>query len=283
MMILCGSGQIRYIRGMYIDSHCHLNHHRFGDLQAPDLVRSANMAGVDGMLTICCRISEELETLKAVADANTNVWCSVGTHPHDASEPAEKAITLEQLVTMANSHPKIIGIGEAGLDYYYDNADRDDQATVFRKHIRACVETGLPLIIHARDADEDVIRILKEEGAGKNNLTGVMHCFSSGAQMARDALDIGFYISFSGIVTFKNAGDLREIAKFVPLDRMLIETDAPYLAPEPHRKQINQPALVVHTAGVLANIHDKTSEEIGSVTAENFFNLFTKAKDTWIK
>lgn len=273
---------MRYIGGMYIDSHCHLNHTKIAGLGTPsDLVAAANRAGVAGMVTICCRVSEELETLKAITDANTNVWCSVGTHPHDASNEAEKAMTQDQLVALARSHPKIVGIGESGLDYFYDFADRKDQADGFRKHIRACVETGLPLIVHARDADDDIIGILREEGAGKNGLTGVMHCFSSGAQMARDALDMGFYISFSGIVTFKNAQSLRDIAKFVPLDRALIETDAPYLAPEPHRKETNQPALVIHTAGVLAGIYDLTSDEIGKATADNFFNLFTKAKDTW--
>ncbi|HEY8964775.1 MAG TPA: TatD family hydrolase [Alphaproteobacteria bacterium] len=267
---------------MYIDSHCHLNHRRIETLGKPEaIVQNARAAGINGMLTICCRIHEEMESLKAIADANTNVWCSIGTHPHDASDAAEKATTQDQIVAMANAHPKIIGIGESGLDYYYDNSDRNDQADSFRKHIRACVETGLPLIVHARDADEDVIKILREEGAGKNGLKGVMHCFSSGAQMARDALDIGFYISFSGILTFKNAGDLRDIAKFVPIDRALIETDAPYLAPEPHRKEINQPALVIHTATMLANIHDLTSEEVGAKTASNFFDLFDKAKDTW--
>ncbi len=273
-----------YKQGMafYIDSHCHLNNPKIAHVGDPaTLVARANAAHVAGMVTICCRMSEEPDTLKSICDANRNVWMTVGTHPHDASNEAEKAFTTDAIVKLAQSHPKIVGIGESGLDYFYDFADRADQAEGFRKHIRACIETGLPLVVHARDADEDIIKILKEEGAGKKNLTGVMHCFSSGAQMALEALDLGFYLSMSGIVTFKNADALRAIAKAAPLDRILIETDAPYLAPEPHRKLTNEPALVVHTAKVVADIFDMTREEIGTKTADNFFNLFTRARDSW--
>lgn len=267
---------------LYIDSHCHLNNPKIAPLGEPDaIIARANAAGVSGMVTICCRMAEELEALKAIAARNKNVWCTVGTHPHDASKPAEKAFTVADIVAFAHSSQKIIGIGESGLDYFYDFADRADQAASFKKHIHACLETGLPLVVHARDADEDIIKIIREEGKG--NLRGVMHCFSSGAKMAQEALDLGFYISFSGIVTFKNADVLRDIAKSVPLDKMLIETDAPYLAPEPFRKNVNEPALVINTAKILADIHDKTRDEVGDITATNFFNLFTKAKETWEK
>jgi len=266
----------------FIDSHCHLNHAKIAPLGAADaIVARARESGVAGMLTICCRMAEEPPELMAIAERNKNVWCTIGTHPHEASEEAEKAFSTTDIVKLANSHPKIIGIGESGLDYFYNLATPEDQATSFRKHIRACIETNLPLIIHARDADQDIMKILREEGAGVKNLRGVMHCFSSTAWLAEEALDIGFYISFSGIVTFKNAGELRDIAKAVPLDKILIETDAPYLAPEPHRKATNEPALVVNTASVVGDLHDKTRDEIGAITAANFFNLFTKANDTW--
>lgn len=267
---------------MFIDSHCHLNSPKIAPLGTPDvLVQHARAVGVSGMVTICCRITEELETLKSIADQNANVWCTVGTHPHDASREAEKALGVADIVNFANEHPRIVGIGESGLDYFYDFSTPADQAESFRRHIRACVETGLPLIVHARDADEDIIRILREEGAGKNGLKGVMHCFSSGAWMAEQALEIGFYLSFSGIVTFKNAGTLREICKRTPLERLLIETDAPYLAPEPHRKLTNEPALLVHTAKVVGDLHGQAPAEIGRITTQNFFTLFSKAKATW--
>ncbi|MEM6781385.1 MAG: TatD family hydrolase, partial [Pseudomonadota bacterium] len=220
---------------MWIDSHCHLNHTNIkGSGNPSDLVSRAHDADVDGMVTICCRMAEELDELLAITQSNDNVWCTVGTHPHDASKESEQAISKDELVRLAQSDPKIVGIGESGLDYYYDYADRNDQAISFRKHMQACIETDLPLVVHARDADEDIMRIIKEEGTG-TKLKGVMHCFSSGAKMAQEALDFGFYISFSGIVTFKKATELQDIAKTVPMDRLLVETDAPFLAPEPHR------------------------------------------------
>ncbi|MBU6235919.1 MAG: TatD family hydrolase [Alphaproteobacteria bacterium] len=266
---------------MFIDSHCHLNSKKIAPLAAPDaLVKRANDAGVAGMVTICCRMHEEAETLKSIASDNKNVWCTVGTHPHDASSEAEKKYTAADIVTLANSHPKIVGIGESGLDYFYNFSTPDDQAASFRKHIHACLETGLPIVVHARDADADIIKIIREEGQG-GKLTGVMHCFSSGEKMAQEALELGFYISFSGIVTFKNAQNLRDIAKNVPLDKILIETDAPYLAPEPVRKNINEPALIVNTANCLADVLGKTRDEIGAITKDNFFKLFWKAKETW--
>lgn len=246
-------------------------------------MRNANEAGVLGMQTICCRIADEFDDILKTIKPMQNVWCSVGTHPHDASNDAEKAITREDIIRLAQSDDKVIGIGESGLDYYYDYADRTDQELSFRKHIQACVETGLPLIIHARDADDDCIRILKEEGAGSNGLKGVLHCFSSTEKMAMEGLDIGFHVSFSGMVTFKNMQWLRDTALKIPLDRILIETDAPFLAPVPFRGKTNQPAYVENTAVALAQLFDKTRLEIGQITADNFFNLFDKAKKTWVE
>lgn len=267
---------------MYIDSHCHLTHSHIADLGTPqDLAKTANDNDVMGMVSICCRIADEFSSILDTVRPMRNVWCSVGTHPHDASAEAEKALSPEDIARLADSDAKVIGIGESGLDYYYDYSSREDQQQSFRKHIRACLETGLPLIIHARDADKDIMRILHEETAGDKSLKGVMHCFSSGEAMAMAALEIGFYISFSGMITFKKSDELRGIARKVPLDRVLIETDAPYLAPVPFRGKINQPAYVEYTALELARMHDKTREEIGKITADNFFNLFSKAKDTW--
>jgi len=267
---------------MFIDSHCHLNHKRLKQLGDPaDIIGAANAAGVEGMLTISCRIHEEYDTLVDIAAHNKNVWCTVGTHPHDAGVPEELEISQEELVSKALAHPKIVGIGESGLDYFYKHSSAEDQQASFRKHIRACIETGLPLVIHARDADGDIIRILKEEGAGDKNLKGVMHCFSSGRKMGEEALDLGFYISFSGIVTFKNAAEIQDFAKDVPLDRILIETDAPFLAPEPYRKNINEPALVIHTAEKLSVLKSISKEKLAKHSKENFFNLFNKAFETY--
>jgi TatD DNase family protein len=265
----------------FIDSHCHLNSPKIIGLGTPDeIANRAKAANVAGMVTICCRLADEPQVLMDIAARNENVWCTVGTHPHDASNAHEKAFSQADIVALAKNHPKVIGIGESGLDYFYKHATPEDQHASFRKHIQACIETDLPLVVHARDADADIIKILREEGAG-TKLKGVMHCFSSTAWLADEALKLGFYISFSGIVTFKNAHELRGIARQVPLDKLLIETDAPYLAPEPMRKNVNEPALIVNTAKTLADIHDKTRDEIGSITSQNFFNLFTKAKDTW--
>ncbi len=261
---------------MWIDSHCHLNHAKLKQIGTPDdVVKNAHAEGIDGMLTICCRISDEFPEVLATAKQFQNVWCTIGTHPHDASKPGEIAVTQNELVKLAQSDPKIIGIGESGLDYFYNNSSHEDQHTSFRKHIRACVETDLPIVVHARDADEDIIRLIREEGAGK--LRGVMHCFSSGRKMAEEALELGFYISFSGILTFKQADELREIAKTVPLDRMLVETDAPYLAPTPHRGKTNQPAFVVETGKKLADVHGISNEDMAQKTKDNFLKLFNKA------
>lgn len=265
---------------MWIDSHCHLNHERTGGEAPEAIVARAKAAGVDGMLSICCEIDKELPSLLAIVKPMQNVWCSIGTHPHDAGVAAEKGVTLERLINTANSDDKIIGIGESGLDYFYDNSPRADQEESFRKHIRACLATGLPLIVHARDADDDIIRVIRDENPDKK-LTGVMHCFSSGAKLAEEAVKEGFYISLSGIVTFKKSTELQSIAKTVPLDRLLVETDAPFLAPEPHRGKTNEPAFVTHTGRFLANLLGLDEKELAERTKNNFFSLFTKAKKTW--
>lgn len=261
---------------MWIDSHCHITHEKIADLGTPDqLIDNALNAGVDGMLVINCRIVEEMPRILAAVRPHENVWCTVGTHPHEASQEDEKSVTLDNLIEMTRD-PKIIGIGESGLDYFYDLAEREDQKTSFRKHIQACLATDLPLVVHARDADTDIIEILREE-TGRKGMRGVMHCFSSSPKMAHEALDLGFHISFSGMITFKKSEELRQIAKTIPLDRLLVETDAPYLAPEPYRGKTNQPAYVIHTGERLAEIHDIAPEKMAEITKKNFFNLFSKA------
>lgn len=261
---------------MWIDSHCHLTHEKM--ILPPEvLVKNAKDAGVNGMVNISCQINGDFPRVLEMAQKFDNVWCSIGTHPHDAGVPEEKEITQERLVELALSDPNIVGIGESGLDYYYDHSPREDQQASFRKHIRACIETELPLIVHTRDAEEDTINIMREEGEN-GSFSGVMHCFSSGPKLAAQALDFGFYISFSGIVTFNKADELREIAKSVPMDRILVETDAPYLAPMPYRGKSNEPAYVVHTGNFLADLKGVTPEEMARATTENFYRLFKKAK-----
>lgn len=264
---------------MWIDSHCHLTHARLLEHADPDaVVARARDAGISGFLNVCCKISEDRASLAELSARHESLWYTLGTHPHDAGDPQEQAITQEALTEAVLADPKIIGIGESGLDYYYDHSSREDQQGSFRKHIRSCLDCDVPLVVHARDADEDVIRILREEGAG-GKLRGVLHCFSSGRQMAMEALDLGFYISFSGILTFRKSEELREIACDIPLDRLLVETDSPYLAPEPCRNQkINEPALVVHTGKVLAELHKLSPEAMAEATTRNFFTLFSRAQ-----
>lgn len=266
-----------YQEGMWIDSHCHLNHKRLaqlGDVAA--VVDNAVQNQVDGMLTVCCRIREDFDDILAIAKQFPNVWCTVGTHPHDAGQADEKSIDLNELVRLAQVDSKVVGIGESGLDYFYKHASVEDQQENFRKHIRACLETKLPLVVHSRDADDDIMRILREEAAGEA-LKGVMHCFSSSRKMGEEALEFGFYISFSGIVTFKTAMELQDFAKIVPLDRILVETDAPFLAPEPHRGRINESALVAHTGRFVAGLKNVSEDEMASKTKKNFFDLFDRA------
>ncbi len=256
---------------MLVDSHCHLE---FPDFSAEQqaVIDRARAAGVGHMLTISTRVRRFAE-VAGIAEANADISCSLGTHPHSAEEEAD--VTVERLVALGQ-HPKVVAIGETGLDYYYDNSPRDLQQAAFRRHIQAALTLGLPVIVHTRDADPDTIRILREEGQG-SGLTGVIHCFSSSRQLAEEAVEFGFHISFSGILTFKKAEELRETARHVPLDRLLVETDAPFLAPVPKRGQRNEPAYVVHTAGVLANLHGIPSEELARRTTENFFALFRRA------
>lgn len=255
---------------MLVDSHCHLDFPDFEEDRA-GFIKRAGEVGVGLMVTISTRV-RQFERIRAIAEAHENVFCSVGTHPHNADE--ELDVTADDLVRLAG-HPKVVAIGEAGLDYFYDKAPRDAQAQGFRTHIAAARQTGLPLVIHARNADDDMMAILEEE-TGKGAFPFILHCFSSGAALAKTGVELGGYISFSGILTFRNSQELRDIAKTVPHDRLLVETDAPYLAPVPKRGKCNEPAFVVHTARVLAQTIGLFEEETARLTTENFFRLFTK-------
>lgn len=255
---------------MLVDSHCHLDFPEF----APELdavVERARAAGVGRMITIGTRLST-FPAVLAIAERYPDICCSVGVHPHEAAREGE--VTAERLVEIAR-HPKVVGIGESGLDYYYDHSPRAAQQDVFRLHIRAAAASGLPLIVHSRNADEDTAALLRE-GARAGRLTGVIHCFSSTRLLAQAALDLGFYISLSGILTFKNAVELRAIAAELPDDRLLVETDSPYLAPVPKRGKRNEPAFVQHTAARLAKLRGQSPSELAARTTENFFRLFAK-------
>lgn len=256
---------------MFVDSHCHLNYEGLVEDQAGVLDR-ARQAGVSAMLNISTRASEWDQVFR-LAEDEPDVWASVGIHPHDADSHAE--VETETLVARA-AHPRVIGIGETGLDFYYDRSDRDRQRASFRNHIAAAQETGLPLIVHTREAEADTAAILAEE-MGKGRFTGVIHCFTASADFAAKALDLGLYISISGIVTFKNARDLQDTASKLPLDRMLIETDSPFLAPVPHRGKPCEPAYVADTARFLAELRGEPLEELAAATSANFRALFTKA------
>lgn len=259
---------------MLVDSHCHLDYPDFATDGLPEVVGRARAVGVGHFLTICTEIAKFPQIL-AVAEAYPFIDCTVGTHPHHAADAGEINITREEIVTLTRN-PKVVGIGETGLDYYYDHSPRDEQQRVFATHIEAALETDLPLVIHTRDADDDTIRLMRD--VGQRKARGVMHCFSGTQYLAEASLDLGFYISFSGIVTFKKSEELREIAKTVPLDRILVETDSPYLAPMPHRGKRNEPAFVVHTAQLVAELKGVSPEELAARTTENFFKLFNKAK-----
>ena len=260
---------------MLVDSHCHLDFDAFAEEGVPAVVNRARSEGVGQMLTICCRIAE-FDKILATVDQSEFLDCTVGTHPHQADEAPEMAFITADIVEKAQ-HPRVVGIGETGLDYFYDNAPRDIQKQNLKKHIQACLETDLPIIIHSRDSDEDMAEILKSEGQGK--LRGVMHCFSSGPELAKAALDLGFYISISGIVTFKKADDLRDIVRdIVPLDRLLVETDSPFLAPVPMRGKTNEPSYVVHTAKAVADLKGVSVDELTEITTNNYFDLFTTSQ-----
>jgi TatD DNase family protein len=254
-----------------VDSHCHLDYAPMIDDVSGTLAR-ARTAGVGTLLTIGTKL-RDFDRVRAIAENNDNVFCSVGIHPHEAaSEPAD----TRRLVELSR-HPKVVGIGECGLDYYYDKSPRDRQAENFRAHIRAASETGLPLIVHTRDADDDMAATLTEAKAA-GPLTGVLHCFTSSQALATTALGLGFYISISGIVTFKNAEALREVVRSVPLDRLLVETDSPFLAPVPMRGKPCEPAYVAHTAAKVAELKGVGADELARVTTANFFTLFDRAK-----
>ncbi len=257
---------------MLIDSHCHLDYlARDGDLE--EIVGRARRAGVSAMVTICTKLSE-FEIVRGIAQRFPEVSCSVGVHPHEAA--AEGQESPDRLCGLAGL-PEVVGIGETGLDYFYDHSPREAQQRSFRSHIAAARETGLPLIVHTRDADADTVAILREE-ARDGTLAGVIHCFTAGPGLAEAALELGFYIGVSGIMTFKKAEALRETLRRVPLERLLVETDAPYLAPVPQRGKQNEPAFVVHTAAALAELKAVEADELAAVTTDNFFTLFSRAQ-----
>lgn len=257
---------------MLVDSHCHLNYKGLVEEQQAVLAR-ARETGVTAMLNIATREAEWDDVL-GVATREADVWASVGIHPHDADNHPD--IDVEKLIARAN-HPRVIGIGETGLDYYYDKSDRAHQRDSFRTHIVAARETGLPIIVHTRDAEEDTYTMLSEEMA-KGVYKGVIHCFTASQDFADKALELGMYISISGIVTFKNAADLQASAKTIPADRLLVETDAPFLAPVPHRGKPGEPAFVADTARFLAELRGEDEFELRIRTAENFYTLFSKAQ-----
>jgi TatD DNase family protein len=255
---------------MLIDSHCHLDFEALAN-DIDGVMARAAAAGVSGMVTISTHV-EKFSTYTAIAERFANVWCSVGTHPHHADE--ELHIQTDDLVRLS-AHPRCVAIGEAGLDYFYDNAPREAQATGLRRHIAAARITSLPLVIHSRKCDDDMAAILRAE-AGQGSFPFLLHCFTAGPDLARVALDLGGYISFSGIITFRNAEEIRDVAKFVPADRYLVETDAPYLAPIPHRGQSNEPSYVRHTAEKVAEVRGISFEQLASETTSNFARLFSK-------
>lgn len=256
---------------MLIDSHCHLNYPGLVEDQAGVIAR-ARAAGVTGMLGISTKKREWADVI-AVAERHPDVWATVGIHPHEADGHIE--VDTAALVGAA-AHPRVVGIGETGLDYYYDHSDRDQQQRSFRSHIAAARDTGLPLIVHTRDAEADSAAILREE-MGKGAFPAVIHCFTASRSFAEIALELGFYISLSGIVTFKNARELQETAAIIPADRLLVETDAPFLAPVPVRGRPCEPAFVSHTARFVAGLRGVSADELMESTTRNFFTLFTKA------
>ena len=256
---------------MFVDSHCHLNYKGLVEQQV-DVLARARESGVSAMLNISTRECEWDDVI-GLAEQESDVWASVGIHPHEADQHV--GMDCAKLVEKS-AHPRVVAIGETGLDYYYDKSDRAQQCTGFREHIKASRETGLPIIIHTRDAEADTAAILTEE-MREGAFTGVIHCFTASAEFARIALDLGMYISLSGIVTFKNAQDLQDVAKWLPEDCLLVETDAPFLAPIPHRGRTGEPAFVADTACFVAQLRGVAPEILAQQTSDNFYNLFSKA------
>ncbi len=256
---------------MWVDSHCHLD---FPELAADrdGLIARAVAAGLQAMVTISTRV-RRFDGIRAIAEGQDGIWCSVGTHPHNAHE--ELNVTAEQLVALS-AHPKVVAIGEAGLDYFYDKSPREAQEQGFRTHIAAARQSGLPLVIHAREADDKVAAILTEE-MGKGAFKAVLHCFTGSRELAMTGVELGLYVSFSGIATYKSAANLRELAAELPADRILVETDAPYLAPGKFRGKTNEPSYVVETGRVIAEARGVTAEEMARQTTANFYELFSKA------
>ena len=254
-----------------IDSHCHLNYEGLVERQA-EVLENARDAGISGFLNISTR-QREWEQIIAVAERESDVWASVGVHPHEADAHPDLGATA---LIEAADHPRVIAIGECGLDYYYDKSDRAAQRERFAAHIDAARQTGLPLVVHTRDAEEDTTEILTA-AVREGGVTGVLHCFTGSAELARTGLGLGFYVSLSGIVTFKNAADLQATAKWLPADQMLVETDSPFLAPVPHRGRKCEPAFIADTARFVAELRGEDSERLAEVTTSNFFKLFKKA------
>lgn len=257
---------------MLVDHHCHLD---FPDYEAslPEVIARAHSAGVSTMVTISTHI-RRFDRLRAIIDRHPSVYASIGTHPHNADD--ERGISPAEIIALS-MHPRVVAIGEAGLDYYYQRSTRQNQADGFRAHIAAARQTGLPLEIHTRDADADTQAILIEEHA-KGAFPAILHCYTGGRELALRAVDLGLYVSFTGVVSFKKSQTLRDLANEIPLNRILVETDAPFLAPEPFRGRTNEPAYVVHTAAALAKARGITLEEFAAATTANFFRLFTKAQ-----
>ena len=269
---MTGEAKCTGCKRMLVDHHCHLDFPEFADDLA-GVVARARAAGVGTLVTISTRI-RKFDQIRAIAERFPDVWCSVGTHPHNADE--ELDIPTHEIVRLAQ-HPKVVAIGEAGLDYHYKHSSPAGQAEGFRNHIAAARETGLPLEIHTREADDDTLAILEDEHA-KGAFPAVLHCYTGGRELALRALDLGLYVSFSGVISFKKTEALQAIARAVPLDRILVETDAPFLAPVPFRGKTNEPAYVVHTAAALARIRGLTEAEIAAATTDNFFRLYTRAR-----
>jgi TatD DNase family protein len=256
---------------MLVDTHCHLDFPGLVE-QVPQVLARAEAAGVGRLVTIATHV-KRFETYKILAESDPRIFFTIGTHPHQAGEEPDTSVV--QLMTLSQ-HPRCIGLGEAGLDYLYTKSPKEVQKRVFRTHIAASRETGLPLVIHAREADDDMITLLEEE-MEKGPFSGILHCFSSGERLALAGVEMGLHISFSGILTFKKSEALRALAAKIPIERLLVETDAPYLSPEPHRGKNNEPAFTAFTARTLAACLNKSEAELSALTTANFYRLFRKA------